>query len=323
MRYLIFGAGGVGGVIGGRLAQHGSSVVLIARGSHLDALRKEGLRLRDPLGEVRLALPAVGSIAEAAPVVGDVVLLTMKTQDTEVALGDLAEVAPPEIAIVCAQNGIENERLALRRFANVHGMSVVLPASFLEPGVVHAESAPVSGVLDVGRYPIGLDAVDAQLVTDLRDAQFDAYADPDVMRWKHTKLLSNLGNALEAAVGSGARGSGMYKRARDEGIACLQAAGMAWAGSDEEAAHRANLSPLGDIDGQPRQGGSSWQSLARGSSRVETDWLNGEIVLLGALHGIPTPVNAALQRVANHMARTGAPPGSMAIGDLEAAVDSP
>ena len=65
-----------------------------------------------------------------------------------------------------------------------------------------------------------------------------------------------------------------------------------------------------------RGGGSSWQSLQRGTGTIETNYLNGEIVLLGRLHDVPTPVNALLQRVANDAARRKLPPGSMLASDL-------
>ena len=74
---------------------------------------------------------------------------------------------------------------------------------------------------------------------------------------------------------------------------------------------------LVDIEGHPRTGGSSWQSLVRGLPTIETDFLNGEIVLLGRLHNIPTPCNQLLQQVANHMARTGQNPGSVSVEELE------
>jgi 2-dehydropantoate 2-reductase len=74
---------------------------------------------------------------------------------------------------------------------------------------------------------------------------------------------------------------------------------------------------LADITGHPRAGGSTWQSLTRGLSSVEVDFLNGEIVLLGKLYGIPTPYNHLLQKVTNHMARTGMRPGSMSVEDLQ------
>jgi 2-dehydropantoate 2-reductase len=64
------------------------------------------------------------------------------------------------------------------------------------------------------------------------------------------------------------------------------------------------------INGQPRSGGSSWQSLARGTGSIEADYLNGEIVLLGRLHGVPTPVNELARQLANKAAREGTPPGT-------------
>ena len=72
-----------------------------------------------------------------------------------------------------------------------------------------------------------------------------------------------------------------------------------------------------DIPGHPRTGGSTWQSLMRGLPTTEADFLNGEIVLLGKLHGVPTPYNRVLQRVANEMARTGKRPGSMSLEELQ------
>jgi 2-dehydropantoate 2-reductase len=60
--------------------------------------------------------------------------------------------------------------------------------------------------------------------------------------------------------------------------------------------------------------------LYRGLGSIETDYLNGEIALLGQLHGVPTPYNRALQRVANRMARQGQQPGSVTLAELEAEV---
>jgi thiosulfate/3-mercaptopyruvate sulfurtransferase len=71
------------------------------------------------------------------------------------------------------------------------------------------------------------------------------------------------------------------------------------------------------IEGRSRAGGSTWQSLARGGS-VECDYLNGEIALLGRLHGVATPVNAELQRRIAAAARAGARPGGMSSEELDA-----
>lgn len=327
MRYLILGAGAVGGAIGGRLFQHGHDVVLIARGEHLSALRANGLELRDPVATAVLPIPAVGSVSDAAPEPSDVVILATKTQHSEGALADLAAACPhqpaPQLAVVCAQNGVENERLALRRLANVYGMRVMVAGTHLEPGVVEIATAPVSGVLDVGRYPSGTDATAEMMAADLGGAGFDAVATPTVMASKYLKLIANVANALEAACGTreGEPVAGeLTKRARQEARAVYAAAGITVADEAGEQDRRRSRGLLQPVGGVERTGGSSWQSLQRGTGNVETDWLNGEIVLLGRLHGVPTPVNERLQHVANEMARDGIAAGSIPAEEIAAGI---
>jgi 2-dehydropantoate 2-reductase len=326
MRYLVYGAGAIGGTIGGRLHQHGHDVVLLARGAHLDALRASGLRLRDPQNDALLDVPAAADPREAGVRAGDVVVLAMKTQDTAPALDALVTSAGPDapaVSIVCAQNGVENERMALRLFPNVYGMCVMLPASHLEPGVVDVHSAPTAGILDVGRYPTGTDETAERVASDIASSGFLSETVPAIMRRKYTKLLMNLANSLEAACGMRNEEAGpIFERARAEGRACLAAAGIDAASDEEDRARRGEHIRIRPIDGARRQGGSSWQSLARGSGSIEADWLNGEIVLLGRQHGIPTPVNAGLQRIANRMAREGRAPGSMDVADVLAEIEA-
>ena len=316
MRYVVFGAGAVGGAIGGRLFEHGHEVVLIARGPHLEALRARGLELRSPDAAVTLPIPAVDGPGRVGFGPDDVVLLATKSQDTAAALDALRAVSREDLPVVCAQNGVDNERMALRSFARVYGMCVMLPASHLEPGVVEVNSSPVTGILDLGRLPSGTDDVARRMAADLEASSFSSRPDPAIMRQKYAKLLMNLGNALEAASGTEARGGELYARARAEGEACLLAAGIDFASRDEDRARRGDLLRLRPVDGRRRLGGSSWQSLSRATGAIEADYLNGEIVLLGRLHGVPTPVNELLRTVANRMARQRSAPGSVSIDDL-------
>ena len=76
------------------------------------------------------------------------------------------------------QNGVANERLALRRFPNVHGVTVMMPASFLDPGEVAAFSTPRHGIFDIGRYPAGSDADDERLAAALEAANIAAFVRP-------------------------------------------------------------------------------------------------------------------------------------------------
>lgn len=317
MRYLIYGAGGIGSTVGGRLFASGCEVVLIARGAHRDAIARDGLRLATPDGETTIPVPAVGTIAEAAPRPGDVVVLAMKSQDTEAALEALADEADRRTPVLCLQNGVENERLALRRFDHVYGVCVVLPATYLEPGRVEVHAAPVWGILDLGRYPAGVDGCCQLVARDLEEAGFSSRPVADVLRWKYGKLLVNLGNGLEAACGRDALNSEIGRRLREEGCACLERAGIEIV-SNEEDRERREVLRRGAIDGKSRQGSSTWQSLVRGTGTSEADYLNGEIAMLGRLYGIPTPANAIIQEVSRRMARDRQSPHTVSLDSLMA-----
>ncbi|HEX4815061.1 MAG TPA: 2-dehydropantoate 2-reductase N-terminal domain-containing protein [Nonomuraea sp.] len=247
MRYIVIGAGAVGGTIGARLHQGGHDVLLIARGAHHDALR---------------------------------------------------------------------------RFARVYGMCVWLPASHLEPGVVAAYGHPYSGMLHVGRYPRGVDDLALRVAADLGKHGLVARAVADVMRWKHGKLVGNLANAVEALVGRPEGMGAVVERARAEARAVLDRAGIAYASPGEESEVRGHQVDHHPVEGVARGGGSSWQSLARASGSIEAGYLNGEIVLLGRLHGVPTPVNDVLRGAADAHARDRLPPGSMPLERLVELIDA-
>lgn len=322
MRYIIYGAGAVGGVIGGRLFQHDRDVVLIARGPHLAAIQSDGLTLQSAGASEQLAIPASGGPSEIDFQDGDVVILTMKTQDTEAALNELRAAAGTSVPVFCAQNGVENERLALRRFQNVYGVTVMLPAVHLEPGVVTANASNKSGMLDLGRYPSGTDDVAQAVADDLNASDFSVIVRENIMRWKYAKLLGNIGNALQAACGLDADYGDIYGQIRDEALACYRAAGIDCADADEVRERRDGVLGI-DRSGPRRRGGSSWQSLSRGTGSIETDFLNGEITLLGRLHNVPAPANAAIQNIAARLVREGAEPGSLTPDDVREAIAEP
>lgn len=347
MRFIIIGAGAVGGTIGGRLHESGHDVVLVARGAHLDALRERGLELHTPDGVANLPVPAVAGPDELTLTDDDVLVSAVKSQDTPAVLDTWAHVpvtaassataataassgtavtatpsatpataapsatpvtatpsatpataaspgtAATRLPFVVAQNGVANEVAALRVFRRVYPVCVWLPATYLEPGTIHAEGGPYSGMLTVGRLGGPLDDVSAQVATALAASRFLAPEDADVMRWKHGKLLSNLRNGLDAACGNGPGTDELGRRLRTEGEAVLHAAGIAFSTPDEERERRGDAVQVRSTGGS-RGGSSTWQSLARGTGSIEVDYLNGEIGLLGRLHGVPTPVNDAV-----------------------------
>lgn len=311
MRFVVYGAGAIGGVVGGRLHQHGHDVVLIARGQHYEAIARSGLRLDSPEGSVTLDIPVIDDPATLEWTGDEIVLLAMKSQDTEAATRRLAQSAPGSITVACLQNGVANEVMALRRFGAVQAICVMCPAAHLEPGVVVAFSSPLTALLDVGRYPSGTDTATAVIADAIGASAMESVARPDIMRWKYAKLLMNLANAIDAACGPKARGGPLGDLVRREGEVVLRAAGIEFVSQEEDQARRGNRITLGKVPGTPRGGSSSWQSLARSTGSIEADYLNGEIVLLGRLHGVATPVNERLRQLANTMARQGQAPASM------------
>ncbi len=318
-RFIVFGAGAVGGVVGARLAQTGHDVALVARGAHRDAIAERGLRIDDPDASATLRLPVTDDVATLSPGRGDVVLVCVKSQHTPDAIAALAPFAP-ELPVVCLQNGTSNEAALLRVFEHVYAVPVMLPATFVDPRAVQTASAPTPGILDVGRYPSGLDDRTEAITVAFAASTFDSVPRDDVMRWKWRKLVLNLTNAMSAACGS-LKGCGkILEAAWAEADAVMTAAGIDVASPEEEQERRGDLITMRPVGDEERGGGSSWQSLARGTGNIEADFLNGEIVLQGRLHGVPTPVNAGLQEVARRLAATGAGPGSMTADELAAEV---
>ncbi|WP_417211114.1 ketopantoate reductase family protein [Antarctobacter sp.] len=316
MRIIIFGVGAVGGVVSAALALTGQDVLGIARGSRLQAIRDKGLTLRSHDGSETTPLPCVGTATDIAPRPDDVILLTTKTQDTPRALEDLRTAGFDEQAVFCVQNGVENERLALRLFPNVHAVSVMLPAEYMAPDEAVGVGRPNLGVFDIGRYPRGADQTDAALAEVLTSARIKSFVEDDVMQNKYGKLLVNLGNIVEAALGRGAAAAEIKTALLQEAIGVYRAAGIGWRDMGAGDPRRGALMTAEPLDGVERVGGSTTQSLARGAGSVETDFLNGEIAMIARLAGTEAPINARAAKLAARLARDKCPAGALTPNEM-------
>jgi 2-dehydropantoate 2-reductase len=313
-RFVIYGAGGIGGVLGARLHQSGRGVALIARGRHLEAIGREGLGLVVAGGAVtRLPIRAVGSPDELELTERDVVILAVKSQDTDSALRALSASAPCAIPVVCAQNGVDNERAALRLFENVYGMCVTCPTGNLEAGIVEAYIQPITGRLDLGRYPHGVDEAAEEIAAAIRDSTYHCDARADIMRAKYRKLILNIGNSVWALTGRSPRSIELAELLRQEAEAVLDAAGI-----EPEPADEFETRLRSHRGGQtlPPTAGSTWQSFHRGTGTTEAAYLNGEIALLARLHDAAAPLNAAIVPIAEAAARERRPPESYTPDEL-------
>jgi 2-dehydropantoate 2-reductase len=318
---VVIGAGAIGAPIAAQLYERGHPAVLVARGRNFEAIAKDGVEVATPDHTLRSKVDVVNGISSLTMEPGEVVVLCVKSQDTADALEELAAVAPSELSVFCAQNGVANERMVSRYFTNTYGVCVMSPASYLEPGRVEVFSSPVLGVLDVGRWPRGVDETAREMSELLGDAGFASIATEEIETMKWGKLLSNVLNALEVLCGPNAGTDDLSQMVRDEAADCLTAHGIDVARARSLANERSklvNYHPIGSIR---RVGSSSWQSVLRGTGTVETDYLNGEIVALGRRYGIETPVNALLVRRANEMAREGRAPGTVSVSELRGDLD--
>lgn len=321
MRFVIYGAGGVGGTIGARLHLQGYPVVLIARGEHGLALQRHGMQFVAPQGTQTLHIPTVLHPREIDFQPNDVVLLTMKSQHTAAALEDLLTADPGDVGIVCGQNGVANERMALRRFKRVYGMLINLPAQHLTPGEVLSFGNGTSGILDTGRFPQGLDDTTRRLCEALAASGFVAEPDARIMRKKYAKLILNLGNALEAATNR-ADVREISRVLKAEAEACYLAAGIECAHAREIDSRSRDGYTFVELPGHRRWGGSTWQSVERGTRNIETDFMNGEIVQLGRTYGVPTPANEVCQQLGHRMVRDELPVGHFSVAEIQAMISA-
>lgn len=331
-RYVFIGAGAIGSAVGGLLAEQGVRVLLVARGHHGAAMIENGLTVRCPDTTVPVTPPTVTGPEDVRLGPDDVLVLTTKTQQADAALDQWADVGVYEgdhrvgraadlLPVLTALNGVASEEIALRYFTRVYAVCVWFPAVLLDPGEVIVRSAPPRGVFHVGRYPRSDDPGDADLFRRLSDdwgaAGIQITTPEAVMDWKYRKLISNLGNVLQALLGDGGAASDLREAVETEARAVLGAANIAVSSDAEIAGGPGAELVMQPVPGEPEQlGGSTWQSLVRGTGTVETDYLNGEIALIARRHGLSAPINTRLTTLARRAAATGQRPGAISAAEL-------
>jgi len=325
-RYIIIGAGAVGVTLAAELQGAGKDVLLVARGAQLAALRAGTLRYARPDGTRNLSLPVAAGPDEVTLADGDVLVLATKTQDVEPVLadwawrpvhtvGDKTATAAAAIPVVTLQNGLEAERVALRRFRVVFGAVLWVAVSYTEPGEVAATNAPALGIVWLGAYPSGSHPQLTPVAADLAAAGFVMRVVPDIRRWKAAKLTSSVTFALSALYQPAKLRDRAARLLRDEAREILLASGQDIADLAADVADdRARITQR-PTAGPQYDGNSTWQSLTRAGS-VETDFLNGEIVLAARLVGRDAPANAAIVERVHRAVRDGIPAGSLDADDL-------
>jgi 2-dehydropantoate 2-reductase len=339
-RYVIVGAGAIGGTVGAVLTRAGILAVLVARGRHAEVLTTRGLTLRTPDGTFRTAVSAAARPEDVYLNEGDVLVFATKTQQLDAALREWVDrpvhgrdgvigTAGERLPAMTALNGVAAEEMSLRYFGRVFGICVWLPAVHVEPGEVMVRSWPVAGQFHIARWPASAATrEDAALLAELAKswsaAGIRVNLPDDVAPWKFNKLLSNLGNAVGALTADATEAGGLVAAVRGEGEQVLRHAGIEFVSFETSTAARADGPTIRPVPGwNLGPSNSTWQSMSRNTGNVETDYLNGEIVRLAHRHGFAAPLNGALARAARAAIRDGLGPGSYSAAQLAGLLNSP
>src|SRR6201996_1442754 len=320
-RYVIIGAGAIGGTMGAVLTRAGAPTVLVARGRHAEILAVEGIALRTPDGTFRTAVSAASGTEHVRLTDRDGLVFATKTQQLDAALQERVDqpvhgpngvngTAGGRLPGMAALDGVAAEEKALRYFRRVFGICVWLPAVHLEPGEVIVRSWPVAGQFHIARWPASLSTQeDADLLSALAETWSSAgirvRIPDDVVPWKYNKLLSNLGNAVGALAAEAADTSAVVSAVRAEGENVLRHAGIDFVSFETSTTVRGDGPTIRAVPGwNTGASNSTWQSLSRNTGNVETDFFNGEIVRLAHRRGIAAPLNTALARAARSAVRS-------------------
>jgi 2-dehydropantoate 2-reductase len=294
MRIAVMGTGGIGGYLGGRLAAAGEDVAFLARGAHLEALRRDGLRLESPFGDLHLPrVPATDNPAEIGPV--DLVLFAVKLYDSETAAASLTPLIGPQTRVLTLQNGIDSLDI-LARFVPAEqlvGGAIYVTASITRPGVISVPGGSRRVVVGQASDPV---------VQALRDAcgrgtgiEMETVANVAPVLWEKFVILCAFAGAtalMRAGIGAilaDPEARLFIEQLRDEGLAVAAASGE----PIPEEHHRRFMALWRSLPPEARS--SMATDLSRGKP-LELEWLSGRMHALGLQLGVPTPAHTAVYR---------------------------
>lgn len=291
MRIAVFGAGGIGGYLGGRLAQAGEDVALIARGEHLKAIREHGLRVDSINGDF-VFRPSIATDNPVEIGVVDVVILGVKAWQVTEAAEALRPMIGQETCVLPIQNGVE----APSQLAAVLGTEVVLVGlaaivSFVE-GPGHIRHAAVEPLVTFGEMDDRPSPRTERLQQAFERAGVQAEIPPNIQAALWQKLMfisaiSGVGAVTRVPAGVWRSLSETWEMAVQivrETESVARAHGVALVGNEAEAA----IASLGSVP--PNSTVSMQRDIMEGRPS-ELEVQNGAVVRLGREADIPTPVN--------------------------------
>jgi 2-dehydropantoate 2-reductase len=343
MRYIIQGAGAIGSLVGGLLADTGAEVIFIARPAQAEAIQQRGLTIHSIYHPTKhiTNVKAVTSPHDITPHADDVLMLAVKSSQTNQCIHELHEVFSQTTPLFCVQNGVRNETTAAERFLHVYGVMIAACVNILEPGVI---AHTFKQDLVLGNYPLGCDETATKVAQDLSNAGFNAVLSAHVMAAKWGKLVLNLTNSLLAITGqhlqlawSLPEVSLLMAEVQEEALRVIEAAGIPLEEGNSPLDAFALTQKSRQVGESPRNEDairaaenlpeyertyvSTCADLQQKRGETEAGYLNGEIILLGEKHHIPTPYNFTLLDVVERMAAQHLLPGHYSVSELRQMIE--
>lgn len=293
MRIGIMGSGGLGGYFGAKLAHGGADVHFIARGRHLEAMRRDGLRIEGPQPLHLRDVKATGNPADAG--VMDVVMLGVKLWDTEQAIAQMRPMVGPQTAVISFQNGVLKDQYLRAAFdpKQIMGGVGYVATTIEAPGVIR-QTGPMQrlifGEFDGSRSPRGeallaaclAGGINAELSTDILREIWQKYVFLVGLSGTTTTMRRTIG-----PIRSNQQTRAFLEDVMREVIAVARAEGV---GLPED--YLATAMQRADTVA-PDMTSSMHHDLERGNP-LEVRWLSGGVVELGRARGVPTPCNRAI-----------------------------
>ncbi len=298
MRIAVMAAGAVGGYFGARMAAAGHDVYFIARGAHLEAIKKNGLKIESVHGDLHLPKPNVTDDPKTVGPV-DIVLFAVKLWDTEKAAELARPLVGPDTRVITLQNGVDSvERVGpILGVEQTVGGATYIATVVAAPGVVSHTSAFAK--LRFGRADKKADATLDAFVAAGKAAKLDIALSDDIERerWeKFTFLTAMAGSTatLRSAIGPIAADPETREFSRQlmtEAFAVGRAKGVALDPAFIEERMEFVVNKV-----EPGMKASMAHDLERGN-RLELDWLAGKVRALGRELGVPTPASDTVYTV--------------------------
>jgi 2-dehydropantoate 2-reductase len=293
MRIAFMGSGGLGGYFGARLSKGGADVHFIARGKHLEAMRREGLRVEGP---EPIHLPRVHATDEPAQVgIVDYAMVGVKLWDTEAALQQMRPMVGPDTTIISFQNGVLKDRYLRAAFDSSQIMGGVgyVATTIDRPGVIR-QTGPMQRLL-FGEFDGSTSSRGRALLEACLAGGINAELSPNILReiWQKYVFLVGLSGTtttIRKPIGP-IRENPQTRAFLLDVMREVVAVGRAHGVDLPEDYGEVRLKLADDVAFDMTS--SMHHDLERGNP-LEVRWLSGGVVELGQQKNVPTPLNRAI-----------------------------